>query len=137
MDRNLGEELGPGTWHVLHTMTIFAKTVREQEAAADVINKVLRTYPCEVCREHAIQYLDSHPIDNAVGLLYGEIPAVFTWTWEFHNVVNQRTGKPVMSIDAAVEKYFTGAAVCRNCTKRTFNPIVSQYYPPNYRVIGH
>jgi hypothetical protein len=138
--RSIAEEIGPGIWHVMHTLAIAAHSVQEQRHFVDVVNKVCYSFPCEACREHCVQYISTFPPDNAVGVYHGAVPGMFVWSWEFHNSVNQRLHKPLVSLQQAVAKYSRSGEVCRDCVqpawnkRLAFNPVVA----PNQglRIIG-
>ncbi len=63
--------------------------------------------PCPECRAHATEYARAHPPD-----LRGSA-AFQTWAWRFHNAVNYRLGKPLMSAAEYVAKYGDLLALAR------------------------
>ena len=55
--------------------------------------------PCEECRAHATAYSRRYPPDftGSAGLQ--------TWAWQFHNAVNKRLGKSLMSAEDYRREY--------------------------------
>jgi hypothetical protein len=54
---------------------------------------LIDTIPCPSCRNHAAQYYKSHSLGNSAT----DIALFETWIFEFHNTVNRRLYKPVLS----------------------------------------
>jgi len=48
---------------------------------------MFKNLPCPACRFHATQYFDKHPPD------LGSSDTLFKWLTDFHNIINDRTGK--------------------------------------------
>jgi hypothetical protein len=88
--------IGPGTWNAIHTLAFYAKTKEEQASAAYAIRTLCRHFPCKSCRQHAHDYIKTHPIDSN---------NLFKWTWKFHNAVNKNLNKPTMSYKIAYDYY--------------------------------
>lgn len=57
--------------------------------------------PCEECRGHMSQYINSTEIDPYLDTRN----SVFTWTFNFHNAVNKRLNKPLLDIKQAFVMY--------------------------------
>jgi len=57
--------------------------------------------PCLNCTEHAKEFMATANIEEA---LNGR-KDLFTFFWNFHNLVNKRLGKPEMSFDEALDMY--------------------------------
>jgi hypothetical protein len=89
-------EWGPPKWAWLHRTTISypaAPTPGVARATHRRIWAFVSRLPCAVCRDHAIRYLQRHPPDLA------STDALQTWAWRFHNAVNARLGKQLVSFD--------------------------------------
>ena len=56
----------------------------------DVVNEYATEFPCEECREHFNDMLDTHPF-QLDDVQTDEDARV--WTWLTHNLVNKRIGK--------------------------------------------
>jgi hypothetical protein len=107
---------GPRWWLFLHSLCLLlgdepteAQSAQWQQKIYDFVEDI----PCKSCRGHAQQYVEAFPPDMQTQR------SLFTWSWRFHNAVNQRLGKPLVSFDAAL----------RLCA----NPVVLQsgIYAPN------
>lgn len=100
--------VGPGQWYTLHSFAAFCDTNPSRYRAMFVafVTDFLSKIRCEKCNGHANQYLAQNPIDANVR---PNQPALdlFRWTWNFHNKVNERLGKPQVSWDDAVSIFVT------------------------------
>lgn len=108
--------IGPGTWNVMHTLAYNARTKSQQQAFCDTVHTLIYQFPCEVCRQHAINYLKQYPITDYLNDKMG----MFVWTWKFHNRVNFRINKQPMSYEMAEHIYSKLAESTINhevCTK--------------------
>jgi hypothetical protein len=53
-----------------------------------------------------VKYMEKHPIDRYFTWKYNkEDLGMYRWSWEFHNSVNERLGKQVMTWDMALTLY--------------------------------
>ena len=93
--------IGPGTWNAIHTLAFNAKNATKQQQCIKNIKMLCKQFPCEKCREHALDYIKTHPMGHSKEKELG----LFIWTWKFHNTVNFRIGKPNMSWDMAYHLY--------------------------------
>jgi hypothetical protein len=59
----------------------------------------LHSLPCPECREHSLAYARTRPPD------FSGSHAFQIWSWEFHNSVNARLGKPLMSAEEYNQHY--------------------------------
>ena len=76
------QELGRGTWSLLHEMVKVTPNERLQASFVSFMWSLADLYPCGECRGHLTEYLYNHPpvLDP-------------TWVCELHNDVNRRLGK--------------------------------------------
>ena len=65
--------------------------------------------PCEKCKLHAITYIESN-CDNLDEICSGR-EKLFIFFVDFHNYVNQRSNKPIMSYEKARSMYYEGSNV--------------------------
>lgn len=114
--------IGPGTWNVIHRRAFKARTNTQQVEFIGFMKDICQEFPCTVCRGHCTEYITNHPMEDYVDVsvdINGEhIPiGLFVWTWKFHNAVNARIKKPIMSWDTAYNLYSnTESLVCsKNC----------------------
>lgn len=105
------ESFGPAVWFGLHNATahlpqeVSPISLMRLKNYIDGIPDML--VPCASCSEHARDYIESHKqlIDS---LKTGD--DFFKFFVDFHNFVNERLGKPIMSLDAAKKLYKGGYA---------------------------
>lgn len=104
---DISKQMGPGYWSVLHTIAFYAHSKEEQLAAVNTIKLLINKFPCQTCREHAQKYLKKHPIEKYIGVKIktGERLGLFVYLWKFHNFVNHRLQKPIVSYEFAYEMY--------------------------------
>ena len=88
---------GPAAWAYLHYT---ASVVEDIESFKLLLYASARTLPCPICRNHFAEYLIKNPmtsiIDNVTASRY---------LYNFHNVINKKTGKPLFPVQAFVKKY--------------------------------
>ena len=98
--------IGPGTWNVIHTLAYNATTKESKQAFIKHMNIICKQFPCETCREHCKTYLKENPMIEYMDVVTeGKPLGLFTWTWQFHNAVNHRIGKPILSWEIALHIY--------------------------------
>jgi len=108
---------GPGYWDVIHRMAFSLCEHPNLDLAQIniVVNQsllIMRRFPCSVCRGHIEEYLAANPIDTACLTRYGMDCSFFRWTWRYHNVVNNRKGKPLLTYEEAYSLYKTPLVTC-------------------------
>lgn len=102
VDYTTPTSFGPGMWATIHILSFNANTKSDQIQFIKTMKIIVNNIPCETCRGHAKEYVKTHKMEeflNEKG--YG----MFMYTWKFHNTVNQRLGKPIMSYDMAFHRY--------------------------------
>jgi hypothetical protein len=97
---------GPNYWYFIHMAAVSYPVDPSPEMKSTMRNFLVGIpifLPCEICRTHAMQYLESrkHLFDWAVSNRNN----LFEFTWAFHNHVNAATKKPQMTLEAAKEEY--------------------------------
>lgn len=98
---------GPGIWHSIHSTAAWSDTSERISFFCEWIRNIREYLKCGECRGHMGKYLDAHPPEKAED--------TFIWSWEFHNAVNRRLGKPEMEYNTAKKMYLQGEV--RNCSK--------------------
>lgn len=91
-------------WFLMHYISanLPEKLSHQQSISFKAMIVCLRyLLPCEECRGHMSQYISKTEIDPYLGTKN----TLFYWTWEFHNNVNTRTSKPILSFDEAYKMY--------------------------------
>ena len=102
----------PKVWgkHFWYTFHIVALAYPERPTREDMqvykefyinFGKVL---PCKKCTQHYSQHLLQLPVSNSLG----SRKDLFAWTVQFHNIVNQWTGKAIWNTEYAEEYYRNG-----------------------------
>ena len=87
---------GPIFWMTIHITALgySAKpTYAEKRAAKEFYESLQFLLPCPVCREHYAQHIAEKPISPFLD----SRDALFKWTVELHNKVNEKLGKPKLT----------------------------------------
>lgn len=120
--------IGPGTWNVIHRRGFKARTHQEQVNFIEFMKDVCYGFPCTVCKGHCTEYIKNHPMEEYLDILVdinGEKLSLglFLWSWKFHNAVNTRIKKPIMSWETAYNIYSEAEPlVCsKNCLEAENN----------------
>mmetsp|Transcript_32353 Transcript_32353/g.100109 ORF Transcript_32353/g.100109 Transcript_32353/m.100109 type:complete len:173 (-) Transcript_32353:16-534(-) len=105
------EELGRGTWDLLHTTAAYypdAPDAAARAGAASLVAGLAATYPCEHCRDDFKDAVASAPP------ALGSRAAFSLWVCRQHNVVNAKLGKPAFdcALAALDERWRDGAPGC-------------------------
>jgi hypothetical protein len=85
-------------WHQIHTKG--ADVIKGKLSARDFciwMRQVPASLPCSICSNHAREYMTVYPPERASN--------TFDWTWQFHNEVNRRKNKPIVSHSEAAAQY--------------------------------
>jgi len=115
--------IGPGYWHFIHTLSIEANTIEEQNQFIKIIKMICEKFPCSVCATHCKDYVKNNEIEKYIGVsieINGEKKelGMFIWAWKFHNAVNHRTKdkngqtKKLMSWDTVYNMYSNNKHMC-------------------------
>lgn len=105
------DEWGPLVWCILHSYAEKSGLQNHSMLQSDegrawplVVKTLVAAIPCPFCRDHAAEYISSHPF-----VLPAEYAAwhayIRTWFWAFHEAVNQRLGKPSFPLDMLQSTY--------------------------------
>lgn len=94
---------GPGAWMVTHVLAMITDQSghkKDYTRFSLFVYRMIHAFPCRVCRRHAVRYLDNHPTpaSRAEG-------SAFEWSFTFHNTVNKRLGKKVLTLQEATPLY--------------------------------
>lgn len=107
------DAIGQSTWLLLHAL---ADHFDSEDPAHEIQLTVLMTalatlYPCQDCRAHMSAYLNDHPprFENRAHAV--------RWMFNFHNSVNERLGKPLMSAGEYPQRLtaYDGVAASGQC----------------------
>jgi hypothetical protein len=105
------EVFGPAFWFTLHNGTVHLPQILSPISANRIkgfLKGVPEMVPCTDCSEHARAFIEANMsrIDN---IQKGE--DAFRLTVDFHNYVNTRLNKPIMSYDTARALYKGGVQI--------------------------
>ena len=104
---------GPSIWRTIHSVAYESDKLASENTFSNLIYELSFVLPCETCRNHMQNYLKDHPIPQN---------NFFIWSVEFHNQVNIRLGKPIMSFEEASQIY-AKASNCKNCEDSSNNDL--------------
>lgn len=126
--------IGPGTWTSIHKKAFKSKSSSQQLEFVKFMNETCNDFPCTVCRGHCQEYIRTNPISDYFDTIINvngidEKLGMFFWTWKFHNAVNHRLNKPIMSWDTAFNLYSGSESLV--CSKACMN---SALPPPSTNI---
>lgn len=104
-------QIGPGYWNAFH---LAARWAQDTDGLANLyayMQFLQKHFPCETCRVHIEKFFTTTPIEKYKHRLQRDpkdkfYVGPFRYTWEMHNMVNQRLHKPIMSWETAYATYF-------------------------------
>ena len=106
---------GPGIWFSLHSLGAYSKSSEEKRFAISFIKNLQQNFPCGDCKGHFGSYIDTHPLEPLIN--DGNEESLFLWTFNFHNAVNHRLRKPIISYEDAKYIYYANSEFCMSgCT---------------------
>jgi hypothetical protein len=88
---------GPPTWHLLHCMALKAKdtmTPPQLEEMKVILERIVTNLPCPMCSGHALSYFKLRQFKRIQTL-----QQLREFLFHFHNNVNQRIKKPVITYE--------------------------------------
>lgn len=88
------EKWGPYYWGALHLAALGCPDAQVLRTFIECYKTVL---PCLTCRTHFTQVLDENPVPDSP-----DPYAIFKWSVDVHNIVNERIGKPVIGYEQAL-----------------------------------
>lgn len=95
----------PELWKKIH---ITARKCKDLKMFSEWIWKICKDLPCSECKYHMLRYIQDNPPFNLVPTSSdSDINIAFYWSWQFHNVVNARLGKPKYAYESALLYYST------------------------------
>lgn len=119
--------VGPGKWATIHAKAIRMTTPEEVAKYPQFIREQCELLMCDVCQGHCREYQNIDPPEREIYKFYTYVAAdgqsklagPFLHSWNFHNAVNARLGKPLISFEDAYKLFDpTVFRVCGgNCGK--------------------
>ncbi len=92
-----------GIWFTMHLIAFNANNLNEKKQCMNIIKLICNSLPCQTCRGHAKEYIKNNPMEEHVK--NNDPLSLFIWTWTFHNTVNNRLGKNILSYEVAYHIY--------------------------------
>lgn len=96
---------GKHVWYTIHFVALQfpdPPSEREQMLYFEFYKTLSKVLPCGLCREHFKVVWSKHPLTTD---RLSSREALFAWTVEVHNLVNEDLGKPRMALKDARELY--------------------------------
>lgn len=107
---------GRGIWFTLHLLALHATTNINKDAYIAMVTLLAENFGCEQCKPDFKMFVAKikkyYYLDNGL----------FKWSVEFHNHVNTKLNKSLLSFDEALLKYKN--LVCIDCDKPTVKILV-------------
>jgi len=97
---------GKSLWFSFHHGAMYYPKNPTIEAQQNIINYIIAIplmIPCEICRKHATDYIESRK--DIIPIVVRSSEALFKFFWEFHNSVNQQTNKRIWSLEETIDLY--------------------------------
>lgn len=103
---------GPALWTTLHTMSFDYPenpTEEQKNNYSNFFHSLKYVLPCGVCRQHYAKSIEqTNPIEPALK----NRDTLSRWLVDFHNTVNKRLNKPIVSYESVKEKYDALSGKC-------------------------
>ena len=94
---------GPATWKLLHSMVLKMNdnaSVQQINDLKSIILRIVSNLPCPYCTSHALSY-----IKNSNFKLIQNIKDLRFFIFTFHNSVNTRLNKPLITYEEHLQLY--------------------------------
>lgn len=116
----LPDQIGQGKWDTIHSESVLADDETKQKTFCQLIRNMCKTFPCADCKKHFSDYLEKNPPEKYIGVKVRvdnkmENIGMALWAWIFHNVVNTRLKKPIMTWDNFKSVWIDGIDFCDEC----------------------
>ncbi len=89
------------TFHIVSLGYPDAPTYADKRAAKEFFNALPYLLPCAICREHFAEVLKATPIESWLD----NRKSLVNWVYTVHNMVNERLGKPAITMDEFYRRY--------------------------------
>ncbi len=99
------EEWGPSTWKFIHATTMEYPenpTDNDKRNYYNLFYNLQNVLPCQKCKLNYARHLEVLPLTPQV---LSSRANLIRWGIDLHNIVNEDTGKPVLSYDQALEQF--------------------------------
>lgn len=108
------KKFGPGMWLSIHQDAVIADKVVRPEVFTIPLSYKASQFPCEKCKEHFLKYLLNNDPAAYKRVNPSETHPMAKWSFNFHNAVNGRLGKPLMTWSTFLSMYVydNSSSVC-------------------------
>lgn len=108
---------GPGIWFTLHTLALKSNTQESITIFINIVQTIINSLPCSSCKEHSEDFYKKNPPDLFRNFIYnGRYLGMFKWTCIFHNSVNLRLRKVMITFEISLNIYDNKNEICNlNC----------------------
>ena len=90
------QSFGPAMWTSIHNIALaYDPTPEKKKDLVEFMDNLATLFPCQKCSPHIREAIKTMPTDSKL--------SVFKWSIDFHNAVNARIGKPVLSYKQAID----------------------------------
>lgn len=118
---------GPGIWYCIHRMARDANTEEKKQKFKEFIENIIINLPCQTCMDHATEYYKNNSLKDYWHLKEnGKDVGLFRWAFNFHNTVNSRLKKPIVSWDSAKMLFSEEDGICTSDCGQTPIQVSSQ-----------
>lgn len=95
-------KLGNELWTMIHKKAIKADNYKRKKKFIKLIKNIHDSIECSECKGHMRKYIEEEPLINYLDFENG----LFVWSWKFHNEVNKRLKKDLITYKDAYEIYY-------------------------------
>jgi hypothetical protein len=88
------------SWKTMHIEAKLVTNQDQRQRFVDYIKYLYMNFPCGRCRNDIKRYMDRNQIPEVT-----DDKTIFEWSWKFHNDLNKKLNKPIMSWELALELY--------------------------------
>ena len=100
----LPEVWGPHGWAFMHYVALGypdQPTEKDKSSYQNFYESLSNVLPCQGCADHYKDTISQFPVTNHLQ----DRESLLRWSFDIHNTVNQRLGKPVLSYENALKLY--------------------------------
>jgi len=122
------DRFGPSLWQGLHYITLGypIKPTEEQKQKYKAFFLLLKdTLPCKICADHFAENLKKLPITDTV---LETRENLVKWLIDFHNIVNESKGKPIIEYKIARKMIDTDMPCKSNLIEKFSNESMDNNY---------
>lgn len=91
---------GTHIWNYIHSITIidydYYNNIKTSNEAYELLKQI--KLPCSICQKE----LDLQLVHNIDKTQFGNSMYLFKWSWAFHNHINKKLHKPIISYEKAL-----------------------------------